>query len=106
MGFINVTEDTLAKYKVETSAVSNHVNDFYFIKELICWMFVVYDAKNAIYKVNIRSRGPVINEIASNFNGGGHKFASGARISNYKDVEALHKELDKACLDYLKMQEK
>ncbi len=105
MGFINVTEEALKKYKVEISAVSNHVNDFYFIKELICWMFVVYDEKNAIYKVNIRSCGPVINEIASKYNGGGHKFASGARITNLKDIEALHKDLDKTCQEYLKMQE-
>lgn len=105
MGFINVTKDVLNKYKVEITAVSNHVNDFYFIKELICWMFVVHDEKNSIYKVNIRSCGPVINEIASNYNGGGHKFASGARIANLKDVENLRKDLDKVCQEYVKEQE-
>ena len=35
-----------------------------------------------MYKVNIRSRGPVINEVALKFNGGGHKFASGARLKD------------------------
>ena len=43
-------------------------------------MFVVYDERNDIYKANIRSRGPVINEVASKYNGGGHKFASGCRL--------------------------
>ena len=41
--------------------------------------------KDKIYiKVNIRSRGPVINEIAMKYNGGGHKLASGARIKSPK----------------------
>lgn len=105
MGFIYVTNETLSKYKVEGVAVSNQVNNFYFINELICWMFVVYDEKNEIFKVNIRSRGPIINTIANNYNGGGHKYASGARIKDFKDVELLRKDLDIACEEYLKEQE-
>ncbi|MBE6140670.1 MAG: bifunctional oligoribonuclease/PAP phosphatase NrnA [Firmicutes bacterium] len=100
-GFINVTDDALKKYNVEAVTVSNQVNDFYFIKELICWVFVVFDERNQIYKVNIRSRGPIINEIANKYNGGGHKLASGARLKNYKDVESLAKELDEVCKNYL-----
>lgn len=100
-GFIYVTPEDLKKYNVEPTIVSNQVNDFYFIKELICWMFVVYDERNEIYKANIRSRGPIINEIASKYNGGGHKFASGCRTKNYKDIELLAKDLDEACLSYI-----
>ena len=100
-GFINVPDNILKKYKVEASVVSNQVNDFFFIKELICWMFVVYDERNNIYKANIRSRGPVVNEIASKYNGGGHKYASGCRTQNYKDLEALAHDLDLACKAYL-----
>ena len=100
-GFIYVSEDVLKKYNVESTIVSNQVNDFYFIKELICWMFVVYDERNKIYKANIRSRGPIINEIASKYNGGGHKFASGCRSKDYKDMEKLAKDLDEACKSYI-----
>lgn len=104
LGFINVTNNVLKKYKVEPVIVANLVNDFYFIKELLCWMFVVYDDRNSIYKVNIRSRGPYVNEIANKYNGGGHKFASGARIKTMDEVKKLKQELDKACLDYIKEQ--
>lgn len=100
-GFIYVTAEDLKKYKVEPTIVSNQVNDFYFIKELICWMFVVYDERNGIYKANIRSRGPIINEIASKYNGGGHKFASGCRSKDYEPIESLAKDLDNACKEYL-----
>lgn len=99
-GFIFVPSEDLKKFNVETTSVSNQVNDFYFIKELICWMFVVYDERNNIYKANIRSRGPVINEVAAKYNGGGHKFASGCRSEDYKVIEALAKDLDDACKEY------
>ncbi len=99
-GFIFVPSEDLKKFNVEPTSVSNQVNDFYFIKELMCWMFVVYDERNDIYKANIRSRGPVINEVAAKFNGGGHKFASGCRTSDYKVIEALAKDLDATCKKY------
>ncbi len=101
-GYIYVTDEALKEYNVESSVVSNQVNDFFFIKELICWMFVVYDERNGIYKANIRSRGPIVNEIANKYNGGGHKYASGCRTTNYKDLEKLAQDLDKACEAYLK----
>ena len=99
-GFIFVPSEDLKKFNVEPTSVSNQVNDFYFIKELMCWMFVVYDERNDIYKANIRSRGPVINEVATKYNGGGHKFASGCRTSDYKVIEALAKDLDATCEEY------
>lgn len=99
-GFIFVPSEDLKKFNVEPTSVSNQVNDFYFIKELMCWMFVVYDERNDIYKANIRSRGPVINEVAAKYNGGGHKFASGCRTSEYKVIEALAKDLDATCKKY------
>lgn len=100
-GFIYVSAEDLKKYNVEATIVSNQVNDFYFIKELLCWMFVVYDERNEIYKANIRSRGPVINEVASKYNGGGHKFASGCRSKDYKVMEDLAKDLDDVCKAYI-----
>ena len=99
-GFLYVTNDVLKEYGVEGTNVSNQVNDFYHIKELLCWMFVVYDEKLGVYKANIRSRGPIINEICASFGGGGHKYASGCRTSDYSVIEALAKKLDETCKEY------
>lgn len=99
-GFIFVPSEELKKFGVEATSVSNQVNDFNYIKEMICWMFVVYDERNDLYKANIRSRGPIINEVASKYNGGGHKFASGCRTNDYKVIENLAKDLDIACKEY------
>ena len=50
-----------------------------------------------LYKINIRSRGLVINDVAEEYNGGGHKFASGARLKSEEEVDLLFEALDKRC---------
>ena len=98
--YMKITNEMIKEFGVDAGSASNMVNNFNYIKEVIAWSFVSYDEKQELYKVNIRSRGPVINEIASHFNGGGHKFAAGARIKNEEDINKLFKELDEACKTY------
>lgn len=99
-GYIKLDKKVIDEFGVDASAASNMVNNFNFIKELYCWAFSSYDEKNDIYKINIRSRGPVINTVAQKYNGGGHIFASGARIKDEVDVDNLFKELDIATKEY------
>lgn len=99
-GYINISLDVLKKYNVDAATPSNMINDFSNIKDVYVWMFVTYDDKNGIYKVNIRSKGPVINEIAMKYGGGGHKFASGVRTFKKEDVDNLIKDFDLECKKY------
>ena len=78
------------------------VNNFNYIKEVKVWAFASYDERQELYKINIRSRGPIINEIASKYNGGGHPLASGARVKKQEDIDKLFTELDNECLKYNK----
>ena len=66
---IIITDEILKEYGVDSATPSNMINDFNFMKGVFVWTFVTHDAKNAIYKVNIRSKGPVINDIASRYHG-------------------------------------
>ena len=99
-GYINISDEIIKEYGVDTATASNMVNDFNYIKEVIAWMFITYDEKNDIYKINIRSRGPVINEIAGKFNGGGHKYASGIRTTDARELDNIIKDLDNICKEY------
>jgi phosphoesterase RecJ-like protein len=99
-GYMKLTNEMIKEYNVDASSASNMVNNFNYIKEVIAWAFVSFDEKQELFKVNIRSRGPVINDIASKYNGGGHKYASGARIKTEEDVNNLFAELDNACKEY------
>ena len=98
--YIKLSNEIIKEYGVDSSTAANLVNNFNYIKEVIAWAFVSYDERQELYKVNIRSRGPVINEVASLYNGGGHKYASGARIKHEEDVDKLFEALDNACKKY------
>ena len=99
-GYIKLDKKVMDEFKVDSSAASNMVNNFNFIKDLYCWAFSSYDEKNKIHKINIRSRGPIINTVASKYNGGGHMYASGARLLNEEDVDKLFNDLDIATKEY------
>ena len=98
--YIVITEDIINEYGVDTATAGNVVNNFNFIDEIICWAVFSIDKNNDIIRGSIRSRGPIINEVASHFNGGGHIYASGVRVKTEEEVNELIKELDNACLDY------
>ncbi len=98
--YINLEKDIIESLGADISSASNMINDFNNIKEILVWMFITKDEKNDIYRINIRSRGPVINEIASEYNGGGHKFASGVRTKEKETIEQIKEKLDKLCKDY------
>lgn len=100
--YIVLENDIVSSFNADSSSASNMVNDFSNIEEFLVWLFVTYDSKNEIFKVNIRSRGPVINEIAAKYNGGGHKFSSGARVKTKEELENLISDYDELCKNYIK----
>lgn len=100
--YLKIDNETITKYGVDLSSPSNLINSFNYIKEIDVWAFVVYDQKNELHKINIRSKEIPINEIATKYNGGGHRLASGCRIKDGSDVDKLLEELDAWCGEYKK----
>lgn len=103
--YIELDDGIFSALGADASAASNMINDFNNINEILVWVFVTHN-ENGLYKLNIRSRGPVINEIAAKYNGGGHKFASGLRTTNKEDVDHLLEDLSNACKEYYESREK
>ena len=101
VGYIEVSDSTLKKYGVDVASSGNMINNFNYIEEVLVWLAITEDTKNGIFKINIRSRGPVINTIAEKYNGGGHKLASGARVTEKEDALKLVNDLDEACRKYI-----
>ena len=102
LAYVKIFPEVIKEYDVDVSTPSNMINDFNFIKDVLVWVFITHDEKNSMYKVNIRSRGPIINIVAEKYHGGGHKFASGVRTSNEEDITNLLKDLDTVCKAYKK----
>ncbi len=102
VGYMIITDDILKKYEVDVASPGNLINNFNYIDEVLVWVAITEDKKNGLFKANIRSRGPVINEVAEHYNGGGHKMASGAKMKTMDEVNNLIKDLDKVVETYLK----
>lgn len=100
LGYIVIPNEIIKEYHVDLATPANLINSFNFIRDVLVWTFITEDVKNNVYKVSIRSHGPIINEVASHYHGGGHKYASGARITSLEEVDLFIKELDELCEEY------
>lgn len=100
VAYIKLTDEILKKFEVDSASAGNMINDLKYVNEILVWVFFSEDTKMNVIKANIRSRGPVINEVASKYGGGGHKYASGARLQSWIDADNLIKDLDEITSTY------
>ena len=100
LAYIKIDEDLIKEYNVDSASPGNMINDLKFVKEIIVWVFLSEDTKSNLIRANIRSNGPVINELATRFGGGGHKYASGARLTSWEQADRLIEELNKLVIEY------
>lgn len=98
--YASISNDILEKYDVDAATAGNMVNRFNYIEEIYAWAIFSEDKNNSNIRGSIRSRGPIINEVASHFNGGGHIYASGVRLESFEEVDDLVEELDLACKEF------
>ena len=104
LAYIKISEELLKEYGVDSASSGNIISELKCIDELYVWAFLTEDKKSNLIRANIRSRGPVINEIASIYGGGGHKLASGARLTSWDQADNLIKDLDKIAKEYQEKQ--
>lgn len=102
VGYMKITDEVLQKYQTDAASPGNMIGNFNYIDDVYVWLFITEDVKNGNFRISIRSRGPIINTIAEKYNGGGHKFASGAKIVDITLADKLIQELDEACKRYKK----
>ncbi|MBE6157821.1 MAG: bifunctional oligoribonuclease/PAP phosphatase NrnA [Firmicutes bacterium] len=105
LGYIKITDDIIKEYGVDAASAGNMVNNFNFIDEVLVWATLTEDIKNDQIRISIRSRGPVINKLAEEYNGGGHKFASGVKLKTFDDAMKLINDLDELLVEYNKDKE-
>ena len=101
VAYIEITDDIITKYNVDSASAGNMVNNYNFIEEVLVWLTITEDVKNGYIRVSIRSRGPVINTVAEKYNGGGHQFASGAKVSSFEEAHLLVSDLDRVTKKYI-----
>lgn len=93
VGFVKLTSEVLQKYNVAESEASLLVSALADVKGMKCWVFFIEDTKEI--RVRLRSKGPVINEIAKKYGGGGHPLASGASVKTWEEADQVIEDLKK-----------
>ncbi len=97
---IKLTKELLDEYQVSADETGQLVNVLGDVKGIKAWVFFIEE--DDLIRVRLRSKGPVINEIAAKYNGGGHPLASGATVYSWEEADAVIHDLDITCKNYRK----
>ena len=100
LAYIKLIDEILKKYDVDPSTAGNLIENYNNVDKIKVVAFCSEDKGNNYIKCSIRSKGPIINEIASHYNGGGHIYASGARPKTFDEVDKMLEELEKVCQNF------
>ncbi|MEK4759151.1 bifunctional oligoribonuclease/PAP phosphatase NrnA [Viridibacillus sp. FSL E2-0187] len=96
--YIKLTIKVLELFGVSASDTSLLVGSLGNVKGIKAWVIFVEEADQI--RVRLRSKGPIINTLAKQYNGGGHPMASGATIYNWEESEEVISKLKELCAKY------
>ena len=95
---VKLTKDLLAEYEIVPSEASLLVGCLGSVKGICSWVVFIEEVDQI--RVRLRSKGPVINTLAKEFNGGGHPLASGATAYSWEEAERVIARLQEICKAY------
>ena len=101
VGYLIIHDETLKEYNVDAATPGNMINSFNHINEMLVWVTATEDKELGSFRISVRSRGPIINEVVANHGGGGHMFASGTRLQNEEEIFSLIKDLNIVTKEYI-----
>ncbi len=94
VGYVKLTDDLLRELNIDENSASSQVNTLANIEGIKIWAFFVEDIANNDIRVNLRSSGAAVNEIAKKYGGGGHVQAAGARVKTWDMIDQMIQDLD------------
>ncbi|ACJ32875.1 DHH family phosphoesterase [Anoxybacillus flavithermus] len=92
---IVLTKELLKQYDATPSEASQLISVLGNIEGIKAWVFFVEEDDQI--RVRLRSRGPIVNEVAKKYRGGGHPLAAGASIYSWEEVEHVLADLNEVC---------
>lgn len=94
---VTLTQDLMKKYELTDAETSAIVGSPGKIDSVEAWAIFV-EQPDGHYRVRLRSKSTVINEVAKRHAGGGHPLASGANSYSLDENEDIYKELQEALI--------
>jgi len=98
---VKLPQTLLKEYGIVDSETAAIVSLPGVIDEVLAWGIFV-EQPEGYYRVRLRSKGPVINELAKKHHGGGHPLASGANAKDLDEATEIYQEIQQLCKDYKK----
>ena len=95
MAYVKLTMDTLKDFGVTSSETSLLVGSLGNVKGIRAWVIFIEESDQI--RVRLRSKGPIINELAKEFGGGGHPLASGASVYSWEEADQVIEKLKGIC---------
>lgn len=97
VGYIFLSGNILKEFDTKPGEASLLVNSFSDVEGLKAWVFFIEEEDKEQIRVRLRSKGPIVNTLAANYNGGGHPRASGATIYSKEQMDQIIKDLVALC---------
>lgn len=91
--YVVLDDSLLKKFGLSEAGTSAVVSLPGRIKEVVAWAIFVQQ-EDGHYRIRLRSKGPAINSLAKNHDGGGHALASGAKAVDKDEIKQVIAELD------------
>jgi len=99
--YMHFTRGMMKKLDIDHETAANTVNELDCIKGSLIWLTFI-DQPNGEIRVRLRSRFVAINDIASEFRGGGHLCAAGATLKYKSEIKELINKLDQRMVEFKK----
>ncbi|MFS0574867.1 bifunctional oligoribonuclease/PAP phosphatase NrnA [Sporosarcina sp. 179-K 3D1 HS] len=93
--FIKLNQSLLNQFQVTVSETSQLVGILGDVKGICAW--VIFIEEDDQIRVRFRSKGPVINELAARYGGGGHPLAAGASVHSWDEADEVIRDLQGLC---------
>ncbi|KAB7705912.1 bifunctional oligoribonuclease/PAP phosphatase NrnA [Bacillus aerolatus] len=94
---VTLKKELLDEYGVVPSEASLLVSTLGSVKGIKAWVFFIEEEDQI--RVRLRSKKPVINEIAKKYKGGGHPLAAGASVYSWEEAEEVAADLEALCME-------
>ncbi|WP_121615135.1 DHH family phosphoesterase [Virgibacillus halodenitrificans] len=98
MSTVKLTRDILNEFGVSPVDTGQLVGVLGEVEGIKAWVFFIEEED--LIRVRFRSKGPIVNDIAAKYNGGGHPMAAGASVPTWEEAEKVINDLHIACSDY------
>ncbi len=93
--YVKIDKAILEQFGVTASDTSQLVGALGDVKGIYAW--VIFIEEDDQIRVRLRSKGPVINDLAAQFGGGGHPLASGASVYSWEEADVVIEKLKQLC---------